>query len=80
MDSGHLALELTFPITRHAVSSMIIAPKSLFQNYWIPEIIVHVQRDSCTKGDTEGESLLCMLLINHTYNKSGLFIWNIMIL
>lgn len=33
MNSGNLALEFTVLITRHAVSSMTIAPNSLFQNY-----------------------------------------------
>lgn len=43
-NSGNLASEFMFLITRPAASVMAIAPTSLFGNYPVHEIIVHVER------------------------------------
>lgn len=43
VNSDNLASEFVFLITRPTVSLMVIAPASLFGNYLVHEIIVHVK-------------------------------------
>lgn len=70
--------EFVFLITRPAASPMVMAPASLFGNYLIHEILVHVLKGRLGQNMWE-ERLLGLWLTNHVNNEHSLFVYNIMI-